>query len=167
MERRIMSRSSVGLSFCLAACAGQGASMMNVHQSNASAAVRKAGAVISLPGLQYEVLRPGPAGAAPLRSDDVSIRYVGRLADGSIFSTSAQGGTQPSTFSVRTVIPGFSALLQFMSPCDRWRFTIPAYLGYGQQGRRFTPPEETLKRDIPPGSTLTFDVELVAVIPAR
>ena len=47
---------------------------------------------------------------------------------------------------------------------DRWRFTIPAYLGYGYQGRRYTPPEETLKRDIPPGSTLSFDVELVAIV---
>ena len=97
----------------------------------------------------------------------MSIRYVGRLADGSVFSTSAQYGAQPSTFSVRTVIPGFSALVQLMSPGDRWQFTIPAYLGYGHQGRRYTPPEETLKRDIPPGSTLIFDVELVAIVPAR
>lgn len=72
-----------------------------------------------------------------------------------------------STFSVRTVIPGFTALVQPMSPGDRWQFRIPAYLGYGHQGRRFTPPEETLKRNIPPGSALIFDVELVAIVPAR
>jgi len=123
--------------------------------------------VVSLPGLQYEVLRSGPAGPRPVRSDDVMIRYVGRLADGSIFSTSAENGAQPSTFSVRTVIPGFSALVQLMRPGDRWRFTIPSYLGYGHQGRRFTPPEATLRRDIPPGSTLTFDVELVSIKPSR
>jgi FKBP-type peptidyl-prolyl cis-trans isomerase len=129
--------------------------------------IQKAGAVISLPGLQYELLHAGPGGARPLRSEDVKIRYVGRLSDGSIFSTSAQDGAQASTFSVRTVIPGFSALVQLMSTGDRWRFTIPAYLGYGHQGRRFNPPEETLKRDIPPESTLIFDVELVAIMPAR
>lgn len=161
-----MSGASSGLSCCLAACAGQDTSMMGVHQAHAPEVVRKAGVVVSLPGLQYEVLHAGPAGARPLRSDDVSIRYVGRLADGSVFSTSSQYGAQSSTFSVRTVIPGFSALVQLMSPGDRWRFTIPAYLGYGHQGRRYTPPEETLKRDIPPGSTLIFDVELVAIVPA-
>jgi FKBP-type peptidyl-prolyl cis-trans isomerase len=91
------------------------------------------------------------------------IRYVGRLADGSVFSTSANEGSDPSRFSVRTVIPGFSALVQLMRPGDRWLFTIPSYLGYGGVGRRFNPPEPNLRRDIPPDSTLTFDVELVAI----
>ena len=120
-----------------------------------------------MPGLRYEVLRSGPAGPRPLRSDGVMIRYVGRLADGSIFSTSANNGAEPSSFSVRTVIPGFSALVQLMRPGDRWRFTIPSYLGYGHQGRRFTPSEATLKHDIPPGSTLIFEVELVSIMPGR
>ncbi len=122
--------------------------------------------VVRLPGLEYEVLRSGPsAGRHPLRSDDVIIRYVGRLADGCVFSTSAQNGAEPSTFSVRTVIPGFGALVQLMRPGDHWRFIIPAYLGYGHHGRLFTPPEDTLKRDIPPGSELIFDVELVSIMP--
>jgi FKBP-type peptidyl-prolyl cis-trans isomerase len=122
--------------------------------------------VVSLPGLQYEVLQSGPlTGRRPSRSDDVMIRYVGRLEDGSIFSTSAADGTEPTRFSVRTVIPGFSALVQLMRPGDRWRFTIPGYLGYGHEGRQFTPPEATLRRDIPPGSTLIFDVELVSIQP--
>jgi len=120
-----------------------------------------------LPGLQYEVLRSGPAGPRPLRSDDVMIRYVARLADGSIFSTSASNGAEPSSFSVRTVIPGFSALVQLMRPGDRWRFTIPSYLGYGHQGRSFAPPETTLKRDVPPESTLIFDVELISIMSGR
>ena len=122
--------------------------------------------VVHLAGPSYEVLRSGPSdGPRPLRSDDVSIRYVGRLADGSIFSTSANNGAEPSTFSVRSVIPGFSALVQLMRPGDRWRFMIPAYQGYGHAGRHFSPPEETLKRDIPPGSELIFDVELVSIMP--
>jgi FKBP-type peptidyl-prolyl cis-trans isomerase len=146
----IISALVVGYCYCLAGCTAHGT------------AVPRSG-VVRLPGLQYEVLRAGPPGPRPLRSDDVVIRYVGRLADGSIFSTSARNGAEPSTFSVRTVIPGFSALVQLMRPGDRWRFTIPSYLGYGHQGRRFTPPEATLKRDIPPGSTLIFDVELVSI----
>lgn len=154
MRLGIMSGLVVGCCFFLAGC--------NAHRG----AVADRGAV-SLPGLRYEVLRSGPSGPRPLRSDDVMVRYVGRLTNGSIFSTSANNGAAPSAFSVRTVIPGFSALVQLMRPGDRWRFTIPSYLGYGHQGRRFTPPEATLKRDIPPGSTLIFDVELVAITPGR
>ncbi len=161
------SAASIGLCCFLAACAGNGTGEMAAAPATVSADIPVGSGVVSLPGLQYEVLRSGPAGPRPLRSDDVMIRYVGRLSDGSIFSTSAENGSQPSTFSVRTVIPGFSALVQLMRPGDRWRFTIPSYLGYGHQGRRMTPPEATLKRDIPPGSTLIFDVELVSIMPGR
>ena len=161
-----MPPAAVALCCCLAACAGLATGTLGSAAAIASAAVPARG-VVSLPGLRYEVLRSGPGGVRPLRSDKVMIRYVGRLEDGSIFSTSAKDGAEPSTFSVQTVIPGFSALVQLMRPGDRWRFTIPSYLGYGHQGRRFTPPEATLKRDIPPGSTLIFDVELVSIIPNR
>lgn len=154
MRLGVMSGYAIGLSAFLAGC--------TAHRS----AVPARGTV-NLPGLQYKVLRAGPPGSRPLRSDDVMVRYVGRLADGSIFSTSASNGAEPSAFSVRTVIPGFSALVQLMRPGDRWQFTIPSYLGYGHEGRRFTPPEATLKRDIPPGSTLVFDVELVSITPGR
>lgn len=165
MRHRIMSGTCIVLCGFVAACAGLGDGQIDAASLASSTAGK--GRVVSLPGLQYEVLRSGPAGARPLRSDDVMIRYVGRLADGSIFSTSANEGAEPSSFSVQTVIPGFSALVQLMQPGDRWRFTIPSYLGYGHQGRRFTPPEATLKRDIPPESTLIFDVELVSITPSR
>ena len=121
---------------------------------------------ITLPGPQYEVLRSGPSdGAHPTRADTVSIRYVGRLHDGEIFSTSADGGRGTSDFPVRGVVPGFSALVQLMRPGDVWRFTLPSYLGYGAKGRTHIPPEPTLKRDVPPNSKLIFDVELVAIKP--
>jgi FKBP-type peptidyl-prolyl cis-trans isomerase len=127
-----------------------------------------AGAIVDLPGTRYEVLHDGPVGGAhPKRSDMVRIRYIGRLTDGSIFSTSTDNGAGISDFPVRTVIPGFSALVQLMRAGDRWRFTIPGYLAYGSDGRRFTASETTLKRDIPPDSTLTFDVELIAIEPAK
>ena len=136
----------------------------------ADAAPRKAGAAktLILPGVTYEVIHSGPsAGPRPTRSDEVRIRYVGRLADGSVFSTSAENGTGLSTFAVRTVIPGFSALVQLMRPGDRWRMTIPAYLAYGRLGRRYTPADVTLKRDVPPDSLLVFDTELVEIIPGE
>lgn len=149
-----------------AACAGQAGPAAPSPLAATALAQPDDGRVVHLAGPSYEVLGSGPSdGPRPLRSDDVAIRYVGRLADGSVFSTSADNGTAPSTFSVRSVIPGFSSLVQLMRPGDRWRFTIPAYLGYGHAGRRFTPPEATLKRDIPPGSELIFEVELVSIIP--
>ena len=126
------------------------------------------GRAVTLPGPTYEILHSGPAGGAhPTRADSVAIRYVGRLTNGEVFSTSAGNGSGSSTFQVRTVIPGLSALIQLMRPGDRWRFTIPAYLAYGAQGRRYGPGEATLKRDVPPGSTLIFDVELVSISPAE
>lgn len=119
---------------------------------------------VAMPGPSYEVLQSGPAsGAHPTRADTVSIRYVGRLATGDIFSTSADEGRGTSDFPVKGVVPGFSALVQLMRPGDRWRFFLPAYLAYGAPGRRHQPPEPTLKRDVPPDSDLVFDVELVAI----
>lgn len=133
-----------------------------------SAPAAKAGRRITMPGPQYEILRSGPAtGARPTRADEVSIRYVGRLANGEIFSTSTDEGRGTSDFAVRSVIPGFSALVQLMRPGDVWRFRLPAYLAYGATGRKHMPPEPTLKRDVPPDSPLVFDVELVAIRPAR
>ena len=135
--------------------------------SPGGAATDSARGKITLPGPQYEVLRSGPPdGAHPTRADMVSIRYVGRLHDGQIFSTSADEGRGTSDFPVRGVVPGFSALVQLMRPGDAWRFTLPSYLAYGAKGRTHIPPEPTLKRDVPPNSTLIFDVELVAIKPA-
>jgi FKBP-type peptidyl-prolyl cis-trans isomerase len=139
--------------------------------------VRAAAAeVVSLPGIRYQILASGPAGGArPTRADTVTMHYVGKLEDGEVFSTSPGDGAQTSTFEVKAVIPGMSAALQLMRPGDRWRITMPPYLAYGP-GRPFTPPggsaqpanaQVTQKRGIPPGATLTFDVELVAILPAK
>jgi FKBP-type peptidyl-prolyl cis-trans isomerase len=131
---------------------------------------------LNLPGIRYQVLASGPAaGAHPTRADAVAIRYVGKLEDGEVFSTSPGDGAQTSTFGVKEVIPGMSAALQLMRPGDRWRITMPPYLAYGP-GRPFSPPggaaptanaQVTQKRGIPPDATLIFDVELVAILPAK
>ena len=135
--------------------------------AEASARTEAMSPAVTMPGPQYQVLRSGPlAGPQPTRADEVSIRYVGRLASGEIFSTSADEGRGTSDFPVKAVVPGFSALVQLMRPGDVWRFTLPSYLAYGAVGRKHMPPEPTLKREVPPHSTLVFDVELVAIRPA-
>ena len=131
---------------------------------------------LSLPGIRYQVLASGPpAGVHPTRADTVTMRYVGKLEGGEVFSTSPGDGAQTSAFGVKEVIPGMSAALQLMRPGDRWRITMPPYLAYGP-GRPFAPPggaaqaasaQVTQKRGIPPDATLIFDVELVAILPAK
>lgn len=111
--------------------------------------------VVTLPGLQYQVLRSGPAeGEHPTRASTVTVHYEGRLADGTVFSTSPEGGKGESVFELQRLIPGWIAALQLMRPGDLWRLTLPPHLAYGARGRAPT---------IPPGSTLTFQVELLSV----
>src|SRR5436190_15168557 len=122
---------------------------------------------VVLPGIRYDVLATGPAtGLHPTRADTITMRYVGRLEDGEVFSTSPADGTGLSTFGVKEVIPGMSAALQLMRPGDRWRITMPPYLAYGP-GRPLTTPasaaqnaQVTQRRSIPPDAILIFDVEL-------
>ncbi|MEO8113025.1 MAG: FKBP-type peptidyl-prolyl cis-trans isomerase [Phenylobacterium sp.] len=125
-------------------------------------------ATVSLPGIGYQVLAAGPVtGAHPTRADAVTMRYVGRLESGEVFSTSPGEGKEVSTFGVKEVIPGMSAALQLMRPGDRWRITMPPYLAYGP-GRPFSAPaagaQAIPKRGIPPNATLVFDVELVSIL---
>jgi FKBP-type peptidyl-prolyl cis-trans isomerase len=132
----------------------------------APAAYAASADAVTMPGPSYRILRSGPTdGRHPSRADKVAIRYVGKLANGEIFSTSADQGRGTTSFAVRLVIPGFSALVQLMRPGDRWIFSIPAYLAYGEVGKKYLPGDATMKRDVPPGSPLSFDVELVAVEP--
>jgi FKBP-type peptidyl-prolyl cis-trans isomerase len=126
-----------------------------------------AAAPVILPGLSYEVQGSGPAtGPHPTRDDSVTMRYVGRLADGAVFSTSPDDGKGLSTFAVKAVIPGMSAALQLMRPGDRWRVTMPSYLAYGP-GRPLSAAssaQTVQKQAIPPNATLVFDVELVSIV---
>jgi FKBP-type peptidyl-prolyl cis-trans isomerase FklB len=145
----------------------------------ALAAAPAMGAEVRLPGISYQVVSSGPAeGAHPTRADSVTMRYVGRLAGGEIFSTSPADGTGASTFPVNGVIPGMSAALQLMRPGDHWRITMPPYLAYGPGRPLNTAPpntpagptaaaQVTQKRGIPANATLVFDVELLAILPPK
>jgi len=129
---------------------------------------------VTLPGISYEVLASGPAsGPHPTRADSVAMRYVGRLEDGQVFSTSPGDGRDVATFAVKEVIPGMSAAVQLMRIGDHWKIRMAPYLAYGP-GRAFTAParggaavQAVQKRGIPPDATLVFDVELVAIIPPK
>ncbi len=114
------------------------------------------GVVTTASGLQYAVIKPGDAkGAAPKLSDRVTLHYRGRLLDGTQFDSS-DSHPMPATFRLSGgVIKGWQEVLQLMQPGAQWRVFVPPDLAYGDSG----PPQ------IPPGSLLVFDLELVKIEP--
>ena len=113
---------------------------------------KKAG-IITLPsGLQYEVLAPG-TGAKPVATDEVTVHYKGTLTNGMQFDSSYDRG-EPTSFTLNQVIPGWTEGLQQMPIGSKYRFYIPYALAYGERGAG---------KDIPPYSTLIFEVELIKI----
>jgi FKBP-type peptidyl-prolyl cis-trans isomerase len=109
--------------------------------------------VVTLPsGLQYKILTTG-TGPKPAADDTVVCNYRGTLIDGKEFDSSYKRG-QPATFPVSGVIKGWTEALQLMPVGSKWQLFIPPDLGYGDRGAG---------KDIGPGSTLVFDVELMSI----
>lgn len=105
-------------------------------------------------GLQYKIIRSGPAGGpSPKIGDDVKVDYEGTLIDGTVFDSSYKRG-EPIVFTLGEVIPGWNEALQLMRPGDVWYLYIPADLAYGDRNAG----------PIPPGSVLVFKVELHGVL---
>jgi peptidylprolyl isomerase/FKBP-type peptidyl-prolyl cis-trans isomerase FklB len=106
-------------------------------------------------GLQYTVVRSGPAGGVrPLPGDQVKVHYEGKLLSGEVFDSSYDRGV-PAVMPLDGLIPGWVEALQLMRPGDEWRIFVPADLGYGEEGGG----------PIPPGATLVFRIELIDVLP--
>ena len=86
----------------------------------------------------------------------VVVNYTGTLEDGSIFDSSLKPGRTPVTFTlgVGSVIKGWDLGVKGMKVGGKRKLTIPADLGYGNNGAGNV---------IPPNATLTFEVELLEV----
>ena len=110
------------------------------------------GASKTASGIIMTTLKPG-SGPSPGAEDSVKVEYEGKLVDGTVFDSSKQHG-QPLSFKVSGVVPCWSEALQLMSVGAKARLVCPPDLAYGDRG---SPPQ------IPGGSTLVFDVELLAV----
>lgn len=104
-------------------------------------------------GLQYEVITEGK-GAKPKPTDVVQVNYKGSLLDGTVFDDSAQHGG-PAMMPLSQVVPGWREGITLMPVGSKYRFWIPAALGFGEQGTPGGP--------IPPNATLVFEVELLGV----
>lgn len=102
-------------------------------------------------GILYKVIKNGnPKNPSPNRNSVVTAHYTGKTINGKTFDSS-RGGTAPA-FRLRELIPGWIIALQQMHVGDRWELYIPAEQAYG----RINQP------GIPGGSTLIFDIELLA-----
>lgn len=112
---------------------------------------KKAGIITTPSGLQYEVLKKGE-GEVPQKTDKVKCHYEGRLIDGTVFDSSIKRG-EPAVFGLNQVIRGWTEALSLMPVGSKWRLYIPQELGYG----------ERQAGQIPPYSTLIFDVELLSI----
>lgn len=111
------------------------------------------GAKKTASGLVYIELSPGKAdGKKPTEQSTVSVHYSGWTKDGKMFDSSVTRG-EPASFPLNGVIRGWTEGLQLMKEGAKYRFWIPADLGYGE-----SPPRPGM-----PSGQLTFDVELLGV----
>lgn len=105
-------------------------------------------------GLKYAILRPGKAPAAR-KGQEVFVHYTGWLTSGKQFDSSRDRG-EPFSFILGggTVIPGWDEGVQGMLVGETRQLILPPKLAYGDRGAG---------ADIPPKSTLVFEVELLGI----
>jgi FKBP-type peptidyl-prolyl cis-trans isomerase FkpA/FKBP-type peptidyl-prolyl cis-trans isomerase FklB len=120
----------------------------------ARAAAEK-GATKTASGIVMSTLSPG-TGASPTARDQVKVHYEGTLVNGTVFDSSI-ARNEPATFPLSNVIPCWTEAVQLMKVGGRSRIVCPSDLAYGDSGR---PPQ------IPGGSTLVFQVDLLDVVKA-
>lgn len=114
----------------------------------------KDGIITTDSGLQYEVLEASGGEEHPTAESSVSVHYHGTLINGTVFDSSVDRG-EPVDFPLANVIKGWTEGVQLMAKGDKYRFFIPADLAYG---------DNQVSPDIPPGSTLIFEVELLDIM---
>ena len=109
---------------------------------------------ITASGLRIIDLEEG-TGAEATAGQTVVVHYRGTLEDGTQFDASYDRGT-PFSFPLGRgrVIKGWDEGVQGMKVGGKRKLVIPPDLGYGSRGAGYV---------IPPGATLIFEVELVAV----
>jgi peptidylprolyl isomerase len=104
-------------------------------------------------GLAIATLSDG-SGTTAVKGASVKVRYTGWLEDGTKFDSSEDKG-QPFEFKLGSgqVIQGWEEALAGAKPGERRQIIVPASLAYGNRQ----------VGNIPPNSTLIFDIEVVGV----
>lgn len=119
-------------------------------QEFADKVAKESGATQTPSGIVVRTITAG-SGASPTAQDVVKVHYEGKLIDGTVFDSSVQRG-EPVEFELGGVIPCWTEGLQKMKKGEKAQIVCPSSAAYQDRGQ---PP------DIPPGATLSFEVELL------
>lgn len=139
--------------------------------ANSYIATNKINATTTASGLKYVITQPSVK-RKPVAGDTVLVNYTGRILSGKVFDSSIEaeakkaGLDQPGrpyepisvVVGQGQVIPGWDEGLLLLNEGSKATLIVPSALAYGEKGAG---------QDIPPYSTLLFDVELVQVKPAK
>ncbi|MCL4161889.1 UNVERIFIED_CONTAM: hypothetical protein GTU68_058738, partial [Idotea baltica] len=101
-------------------------------------------------GLYYVIDNPG-TGVHPEGTDRVKVAYTGYLIDGTIFDESTDEGV--SFRYLDSLISGFAEGITYFKEGGSGKLLIPSHLAYGSNSNG----------NIPAGSVLIFDIELIYV----
>lgn len=103
-------------------------------------------------GIYYKVISEGNNdGKHPTPRSIITAHYTGWTINGKKFDSSRGGA--PLAVRLCDLIEGWIIAMQQMCVGDKWEIYIPSEMGYG----KFSQP------GIPGGSTLIFEIELIAI----
>jgi FKBP-type peptidyl-prolyl cis-trans isomerase FkpA len=145
--------SSVRLAAALALAAGLATVAHADDTAALAAAAKEPGAVVSASGVVFKSIKEG-TGASPKATDVVQVHYRGTFVDGKEFDASAKHGG-PASFPLNRVIPCWTEGVQKLKVGGKAKLTCPSALAYGPAGAG--------GGEIPPNSTLVFEVELLGI----
>lgn len=103
-------------------------------------------------GVLRKIIKSGKSNVRPRQGNVVTVHYKGTLINGKEFDNSYKRSC-PEAFRVRDLIVGFQVALTQMTIGDQWIVYIPCEQGYGMRSTG----------NIPGGSTLVFEIELLGV----
>lgn len=111
------------------------------------------GVQTTISGLQYKVITEG-SGKKPGPENRVRLEYRLKLIDGAVVESTFERDDEPVIMGLNQLIPGMNEALQLMPEGSKYMFWISPNLGYGDMD----------SPDLPAGSLLFFEVELIEVI---
>ena len=100
----------------------------------------------------YYKIDDAGTGILPNTCSDVTVTYEGKLTNDITF-TSASEGTNPATYTLNRLIPGWQFGLQLLKKGGKITLYLPPALGYGASG----------SGPIPGNSILIFKISLIDV----
>lgn len=98
-------------------------------------------------GLYYQIIKPGTGSFTYPANTRITIKYEGRLLDGSVFDN---GGGKAQTFNLSELIQGWRIGIPKIQKGGEIRLIIPPGLGYGSSSAG----------SIPGNSVLDFTIQL-------